>query len=366
MTRPTRVFVGLALCVAVIGCKRGDNAEEQSAPEMTLRERANANFDPIAPVEVNEAQARLGERLYHDPNLSADGTISCASCHNVAEGGDDGKPTSDGIAGQVGPINSPTTLNSHLNFVQFWDGRAETLEEQALGPMANPLEMGFSLQGVTDYINEQETYTSALTELYDDGVTIENVAHAIAEYERTLTTPNSPFDQWLQGNDEAMSEQALAGLATFMDVGCISCHRGEGLGGTLYQPVGLLNDYFERRGGEITEADLGRFNVTGEERDRHRFKVPLLRNVELTAPYFHDGHEESLQGAIRTMAWSQLDRELSDEEVANIEAFLISLTGERPTVDIEGLNLPPSRAEAAGEGEEAPAEDDAGAETEEG
>jgi cytochrome c peroxidase len=334
-----------ALALLVVGlaaCNR--EPAPAPAPELTLRDRADLLLDPIEPVAgLSPDRVALGARLYHDPNLSGDGTVSCATCHSIADGGDDGAPTSSGIGGQLGPINSPTTLNSHLNFVQFWDGRAGSLEEQAAGPVANPLEMGSSIDNAVAYLRSEPSYVESFNELFDGTIDEATVTTAIADFERSLTTPNSPFDRWLIGVDDAMSDEAIAGLELFLDSGCTGCHRGAGLGGLSYEKLGAVHDYFERRGGELTDADHGRFNVTQNETDRHRFKVPLLRNIALTAPYFHDASATTLGDAVQTMAWVQLGRELTDEQTAQLVAFLDALTGEIPAIDVLSLNIPAPR-----------------------
>ena len=273
---------------------------------------------------------RLGRRLFHDTRLSGDGTLSCSSCHSLDTGGAEHRRTSTGIRGQIGPINSPTVLNSSLNFVQFWDGRAADLEAQAAGPVANPIEMGANWDTVVQTLAADERYRTEFDAAFPgQGLTQATVTSAIAEYERSLLTP-SRFDRYLRGETAAITDDERRGYETFRDVGCTTCHRGAGIGGGMYQRMGLVNDYFAERGGPITEADLGRFNVTHDEADRHRFKVPTLRNVALTAPYFHDGSRETLEEAVRVMGHVQLNRELDADQVRLIVAFLNSLTGELP------------------------------------
>ena len=358
--RTLRALSALTIvALASTACKKKP-AEE---PTPDLRAQVAAFTAPIVAVDgLDPAKITLGARLYHDPNLSADGTIACASCHVIADGGDDGNVKSPGVGGALGGVNSPTTLNSHLSFVQFWDGRAASLEEQALGPIANPVEMASNIDSVVEYLRSEPSYVEAFDQLYDGEISADTVTKAIATFETSLTTPNSPFDQWLAGDDNALNEQQLQGLQTFVDTGCTSCHTGPALGGTMYQRMGLINPYFEGR--ELTPEDNGRFNVTGNEADRHMFKVPTLRNVALTAPYFHDGTAQTLEDAIRKMAHHQLNAELSDEEVANVSAFLNSLTGEIPAIDIAALNLPAPRTTPADNGdanadEAAPEADDA-------
>lgn len=283
------------------------------------------DISPLKTIEVNEDKAELGEKLFHDPMLSADGKVSCSSCHGLDKGGDDDAKTSTGIVGQLGPINSPTVFNAAHNFSQFWDGRAATLENQALGPVENPLEMGDTWENVVKKVSADEDYKKAFDALYGGKVTKENIAHAIAEFERTLITPDSRFDQFLAGNKNILTKREKDGWELFKEVGCASCHNGSLLGGNSYQY--LSEEYFEDRGGEITEADLGRYNVTKDEGDKHSFKVPTLRNIALTAPYFHDGEVKTLEDAVKKMAKYQLGEELSSSKAKAITAYLKTLTG---------------------------------------
>ncbi len=306
--------------------------------------------EPMPAAEVNMAKVLLGRRLFFDTRLSGDGTLSCASCHSLDAGGAEHRATSIGIRGQVGPINAPTVLNSSHNFVQFWDGRAATLEEQAEGPVANPIEMGADWEQVVATLAASEPDAAEFRAIYGDGVTKANITNAIAEYERYLVTP-SRFDAFLGGDHAALSEQEQHGWASFQSIGCTTCHRGVNLGGTMYQRMGLLHDYFQERGTPETDADQGRFNVTHDEADRHKFKVPTLRNVELTAPYFHDGSQAELASAVRIMAHVQLNRDLTDAEVSDLVAFLRSLTGALPAE----ARMPAAAGAPAAEGATAPA-----------
>lgn len=301
----------------------------------------------IEDLEIDMDKVVLGRRLYHDGILSGDGSVSCATCHNIAAGGAEPRRTSFGVNNAVGPINSPTTLNAWNHIAQFWDGRAADLQEQAGGPVENPSEMASTFDAVVPRIEGDEWYASHFADVYpDEGVTKNSITDAIAEYERALLTPG-PFDAWLAGDDEAMSEEAVAGYRLFEQVGCTTCHQGPAVGGTMFQKMGLVNNYFEERGGELTEADMGRFNHTGDEGERHHFKVPTLRNIALTAPYFHDGSEDDLGGSVRTMAHVQLGRELEDAEVGSIVTFLNALTGELPEYAlIPDAEMPPERSYA--------------------
>ncbi|MCA9582099.1 MAG: c-type cytochrome, partial [Myxococcales bacterium] len=302
----------------------GTSTEQAAAP------KAKEPIEPLpAKVEVDMDKVLLGRALFHDNLLSGDDSLSCATCHSLDHGGAEPRKSSQGIRGQSGPINSPTVLNSAYNFVQFWDGRAKTLEEQAEGPVENPLEMGATWDEVVKKVAAQEDYKAKFDKLYDGKIDKGTITHAIAEYERSLVTP-SRFDRFLRGDASAITEAEKAGYTKFKETGCPTCHTGVLAGGTSFQKMGLVKDYFKERGGELTEADQGRFNVTKNEADRHHFKVPTLRNVELTPPYFHDGSHETLEAAVKTMARVQLGRELSDADAASIAAFLRSLTGELP------------------------------------
>lgn len=280
------------------------------------------------PVGLDPERVALGERLFHEPGLSRDGKISCASCHDIASGGDDGRRRSIGVGGAEGEINAPTVLNAALGFRQFWDGRVETLEEQVDGPIGHKSEMGSDWPSVVAWLQSQDSYRKSFENSYDDGVTPDNVRNAIANYERSLITVDSPFDRFLRG-ERSLSSSAMRGYQRFIELGCISCHQGRAIGGNLFQRFGLFGDYFEDRG-DVTEADLGRFAVTQKEIDRYVFKVPSLRNIARTAPYLHDGSLESLSEVVRTMAHYQLGVRLPDRDVDDLVAFLESLTGELP------------------------------------
>lgn len=287
---------------------------------------AQAEITPIPQtVKVDEKKAALGEKLYNDKRLSADGTVSCATCHALHKGGTDRLPTSTGIKGQKGPINSPTIFNSEHNFVQFWDGRAKDLAEQAAGPVENPLEMGDQWPEVVKKISSDPAYAKAFQDAYGETPSKANITHAIAEFERTLITPDSRFDEFLRGNEHAMTATEKEGWQLFQDKGCHACHNGPFLGGNSYQQINPA--YFEERGGKMTDADLGRYNVTKKNEDKHFFKVPMLRNVAATAPYFHDGSAKTLEQAVKSMGKYQLGTELTAGETRKIVAFLKTLTG---------------------------------------
>jgi len=322
--------------IAVLGCTKKEPPAPAAEKAVAVEQEkpAAVAVEPLKPlpnsVDVNMDKVLLGRSLYHDTALSGDGTISCATCHSLDGGGAEPRKTSIGINGQVGPINSPTVLNSGYNFVQFWDGRAKDLQEQAAGPVANPGEMGETWENVVEKLKKNPEYVASFSKLYDDGITQNNVTDAIAEYEKSLITP-SRFDAYLLGDENAITETEKEGYATFKEVGCTACHSGINVGGAMFQKLGLVKDYFTDRGTPLTDADLGRFNVSKNPAEKHFFKVPTLRNVELTAPYLHDGSRDTLEETVQIMGKYQLGRDLSEAQIKSIVAFLKSLTGELPS-----------------------------------
>jgi len=285
--------------------------------------------EPIEPIpthiNVDIKKAALGKELFFDTMLSADNTVSCATCHILEDGGDDNLRHSFGIKGQEGPINAPTVYNAVFNFRQFWDGRAKDLKEQAMGPIENPKEMGHNFKALIQIL-KRTPYKMQFDAIYTDGITKENIADAIAEYEKTLITPNSPFDLYLKGQKEAITQEQKEGYELFKSKGCITCHHGVNIGGNLYNKFGIFKD--------ANTNNLGRYNVTHKQRDKYYFKVPSLRNIARTAPYFHDGRTYDLKVAVFSMAQYQLGRKITPQEVDKIVAFLKSLNGELPK-DIE-------------------------------
>jgi cytochrome c peroxidase len=277
-------------------------------------------------VKVNAAKAALGGKLFHDVRLSGDSTLSCASCHALDKGGVDRKKSSTGIKGAIGPINSPTVYNAVFHVKQFWDGRAEDLKQQAAGPVENPIEMGAKWDQVIPKLKADDALMKQFSAVYPEGPSTDTVTDAIAEFERTLVTPDSSCDVFLRADPSALNEDEMNGLQLFRDNGCYTCHIGKNFGGQSFERMGRRADYFGDRGNP-TEVDNGRYNVTKKERDRHAFKVPTLRNVALTYPYFHDGSQATLGGAVKAMARYQTGRPLTDQEVGQIVAFLKSLTG---------------------------------------
>jgi cytochrome c peroxidase len=291
---------------------------------------------PISPPkQINLGMVELGKKLFFDPRLSKSGFISCNSCHNLSMGGTDNIPTSIGDKWQQGPINAPTVLNSSLSVAQFWDGRAADLKAQAGGPIANPGEMAFSHTLAIDVLASIPAYVREFKQVFGkDKPDIDQVTTAIAEFEKTLVTPNSRFDQWLLGKKDALTADELAGWKLFADSGCVACHNGEALGGTSFRKMGVVKPY------KSTSPAEGRSAVTGKEIDRFNFKVPTMRNVELTYPYFHDGAVNTLTEAVDVMGQLQLGRHYTPDENAKIVAFLKTLTGDQPMFMLP--ILPPS------------------------
>ncbi|MCR6629142.1 MAG: cytochrome-c peroxidase [Magnetospirillum sp.] len=297
---------------------------------------ADEPIQPIPAAKVKDANlVELGKKLYFDTRLSKSGFISCNSCHNLSMGGTDNLKTSIGHNWNKGPINAPTVLNSSMNLAQFWDGRAADLKAQAGGPIANPGEMASNhalavevLQSIPGYVDEFKKVFGS------DKVTIDEVTKAIAAFEETLVTPNSRFDKWLKGDKKALTATELAGYNLFKDSGCTACHNGPAVGGNSFQKMGVVEPY------TATSPAEGRVAVTKDEADRFNFKVPTLRNVELTYPYFHDGEAATLSKAVETMGRIQLGKNFTADENAKIVAFLKSLTGEQPSFKMP--ILPPS------------------------
>ncbi|MCX5589852.1 cytochrome-c peroxidase [Alcaligenes endophyticus] len=288
----------------------------------------NEPVQVIPPVQVdNPAMVELGKKLFFEPRLSRSGFISCNSCHNLSMGGTDNIKTSIGDRWQEGPINSPTVLNSSLNVAQFWDGRAADLREQAGGPIANPKEMAFTHELALEFLSSVPEYKAEFKQVFGTpSIGIDQVTEAIAAFEETLVTPDARFDLWLKGDDKAITDQELAGYQLFKTSGCVACHNGPNLGGSSFQKMGLIEPYVTDNPAE------GRVAVTGKDADRFNFKVPTLRNVELTYPYFHDGAVDTLGEAVDIMGRLQLGKKFSAEENAQIVAFLKTLTGKQPEI----------------------------------
>lgn len=320
-----------------------------SAMALTASMAVNAaeSLPTTAPAPANNPttpeKVELGKMLYHDPRLSSSGTVSCASCHNTMLGGEDNRPNSVGVGAQTGGRSAPTVWNAAFNKVQFWDGRAASLEEQAAGPVTNPIEMGMkSWDDVVARLKTIEGYQKAFEKAFGaNSISKDNATKAIAAYERTLITPNSAYDKYLNGDKSALNAQQVRGLEKANQLGCTSCHSGPALnGGGSFQKFPVIpNGYFEAQ--YHFSKDLGVAAVTSKDSDKHLFKVPTLRNIALTAPYFHNGSVKTLDQAVRVMAKLQLDKDLTDAEVADIVAFLNALTGEFPVQTMPTLPATP-------------------------
>ncbi|WP_447735186.1 cytochrome-c peroxidase [Rhodanobacter soli] len=301
-----------------------------------------ANAPPLPGNAATPAKVELGKMLYFEPRLSESHAISCNSCHMVGMGGVDLQETSLGHRWQHGGRNAPTVYNAVFDVAQFWDGRARDLEQQAGGPLVNPVEMDTTEAHVVEQLKGIPGYAAVFAKAYPavpDPITFDNVRKAIALFEATLITPNAPFDRYLEGNEKALDANQQEGLALFINKGCAACHNGINVGGGMYAPFGVV----ERPGADILPpGDKGRFAVTKTVSDEYVFRVPSLRNIALTAPYFHTGKVWDLRQAVAIMGSSQLGAKLSDEEVGKIEVFLAALTGDQPKVALP--ILPPSVA----------------------
>jgi cytochrome c peroxidase len=334
--RSLTLFTALALTV---GVSAQDN----------LMTAAQARFKPIPTTPpalpgnpASPARVELGGMLYFDPRLSASHAISCSSCHNVGLGGVDAQETSIGHGWQRGDRNAPTVFNAVFNTAQFWDGRAKDLEQQAGGPLVNPIEMASPPEHVVEQLAGIPGYVAAFKSAFPgeaQPVTQANVDKAIAVFEASLITPNAPFDRYLKGDTSALSDTQKQGLQLFMDKGCATCHNGINLGGGMYAPFGVV----ENPGAELLPLnDKGRFTVTRSVSDEYVFKVPTLRNIALTAPYFHTGRSWDLRQAVAVMGVTQLGAQLTADETQKVAIFLESLTGEQPRI-VHPI-LPPSVA----------------------
>ncbi len=311
----------------------------------SMLDKHTRSSEPIQPIPISfdydRSKEELGKKLFFEPRLSKSGWITCNSCHNLSTGGVDNLPNSIGHKWFIGPINAPTVLNARFNLAQFWNGRAKDLKDQAGGPISNPFEMGSNhelavnvLQSIPEYVHWFSDVYGQIEMYEDEEITIDQVTNAIAAFEDTLTTPNSRFDLWLNGYDEYITRTEKEGYELFKDKGCISCHNGVGVGGNSYQKFGISQPY------DKDTHTLGRYNVTKEEKDKYVFKVPLLRNIALTAPYFHNASTWDLSKAVNIMAEYQLGLTLATNETSKIVAFLRTLTGDQPSIIFP--TLPPS------------------------
>jgi cytochrome c peroxidase len=283
---------------------------------------------PPAP-KVDRQRAKLGARLFSDKSISADKSVACATCHPLDRGGADGLSHSRGVGGAETALNTPTIYNATYNFRFNWNGQFPSLQAEFDAPVTKTMKT--SWLAIRDKLEADPTYRAAFAAAYPDGVSEANVKDALARYIDTLVTPNAPFDQYLNGDLDALNVQERRGYESFVELGCSTCHQGANIGGNLFQRIGVMRDYFRERvengGPQVGPSDDGRFTVTKNPADRHVFRVPSLRNVALTPPYFHDGSAPTLEHAVKTMARVQLGRTLSPEQVDSIVAFLETLTG---------------------------------------
>ncbi|MEA1898939.1 MAG: cytochrome-c peroxidase [Bacteroidota bacterium] len=340
-----KIFISVTVLVLALffGCTPGskkaennDSAEKQETVD-SLMEKAKAFFGLLPAVALSdenistEEKVLLGKALYFDVRLSKDNTQSCNTCHNLETYGVDNLPTSPGNNGELGTRNSPTVLNAALHSSQFWDGRDATIEDQAGGPILNPVEMAIpSKQFLIDRLSTIDEYKALFAQAFPDEadpITYMNIQNAIGAFERELITP-ARFDDYLSGNVSALTEVEIEGLQTFINTGCTTCHLGNALGGNMFHKFGLFGNYWDHT--KSKAIDNGRFDVTQKESDKYVFKVPSLRNIDKTYPYFHDGSIDDLKESVLIMAKLELNKDLSDEEAEEIVSFLATLTGEVP------------------------------------
>lgn len=338
--RPTRsreLFFTLLLTALLVvvwvvwqGLGAPDSQHTLALPARATLLRPPFSVDVTQPLPdggaLDARRVALGQQLFHDVRLSADDTVSCASCHALAAGGVDHQARSVGIRGGVGSVNAPTVYNSGFNLAQFWDGRAPSLEAQIDGPVQHPLEMGSTWEQVLVKLRADAALVQRFAAVYPQGLDVDSIKNAIASFEQSLVTPNSRFDRFLRGEKAALTVAEQHGWVLFQSYGCASCHQGVNLGGNMYEKMGVMGDYFAHRG-HVTEADKGRYNVTHDVQNLHEFRVPTLRNVALTGPYFHDGSAATLEQAVAVMARYQLGRDLPAADLTDVTAFLRSLTG---------------------------------------
>ncbi len=334
-----KILLPLVMAFVLVSCDQASTEQANTSEPTELSKAAKSNFKTLpknAPMLTNEAstaaKVELGKMLFFDPRLSASQLISCNTCHNLALGGADLQETSIGHGWQKGPRNAPTALNSAFHIAQFWDGRSPSLTDQAKGPVQAGVEMNNTPQVVEETLRSMPGYVTAFQKAFGkkgQAVTFDNMAVAIATFESTLSTP-SPFDAYLNGDHEALNQTAKEGLKLFMDLGCASCHNGVGIGGGMYAKFGTVKAPSD----EVRPVgDLGRSKVTNDKEDDYVFRVPTLRNIAITGPYFHSGKVHSLSEAIEIMADVQLDVKLKPAETKAIVAFLDSLTGTMPKIN---------------------------------
>ncbi len=340
-----RKYILLLLAFGIISCGKDSKQSEPmnfdkviTKKDKQLLKNAKSIFKPIQIIHksdnpVNDVKVKLGKILYHDTRISKDGNISCSSCHGLTTYGVDNKPFSPGDTGELGGRNSPTSFNAANNFVQFWDGRAKDVEEQAGGPVLNPVEHNIPSESfLINRLSKIKGYQKLFKEAFPGGgnpITFDNFKKAIGSFEREKLITPSRFDKFLNGNITALTKKEREGLQTFIDFKCTDCHQGSNVGGTMFQKFGLLNeDYWTYT--KSNKIDSGRYAETKDDFDMFMFKVPTLRNIEKTGPYFHDGSVTSLDEAIHIMAKVQLDREIGKKNTRKIKDFLGTLTQDIP------------------------------------
>jgi cytochrome c peroxidase len=333
------IILLISFSIALQSCNNLSVENASTTPSLTIDQKENIKlwlksnqvFKPLPilkfdSTEENLAKLKLGKLLYFEKRLSKNNNISCNSCHQLNKFGVDNEPTSLGTTGARGGRNSPTTLNAYLHTSQFWDGRAENVEKQAQGPILNPVEMGLPhAEFVVDKIANIPGLISLFKTAYpNETMTFENLTKSIGFFERTLLTP-SKFDVYLTDDIDILNSKEKRGLQLYLETGCQSCHTGVAVGGSRYEKFGKFDDYWKYTGSK--KIDAGKFDLTKNDNDKYRFKVPSLRNIEKTYPYFHDGSVTNLNEAIKIMAKIQLNKELTQEQTNDIEAFLKTLTG---------------------------------------
>ena len=327
------------LTIIFISCGRTEKkASEKQSPvisqaDQQLITRANTLFAQLPKPEQTDTKiVQLGKKLYYETSISKNGKMSCNTCHDIKTYGVDNLATSPGHEGKFGNRNSPTTFNAGLHIAQFWDGRSPDLVDQAKGPVLNPVEMGMpDAKGVEEILKQNESYKQLFAEVFtgeNQPITFDNFAKAVAAFEKTLVTP-APFDAFLSGKADTLTTQQKEGLTLFIETGCIACHTGAGLGGNTFMKFGLVKGpYWDFTHSKL--HDLGKGALTGNEADNAIFKSSSLRNIQKTGPYFHDGSVASLEEAVKLMAYLQLGKELTPEQINSMVAFLGSLTGQIP------------------------------------
>jgi cytochrome c peroxidase len=334
------VLMLIVACAACGGAHRDQEPNKGTAVYTPSPSFATVDmpFEPL-PLKVGGGPAaKLGETLYADTIMSVDGTLTCFSCHDLKKGGTDGLPKAHVSSRDTGQINTGTIFNLAFNFRFNWNGKFVTLLNHINGPVTSKDVMGISWPTLLKRVKGVEAYRREFGEIYSDGLTTENIRHAVTEYQLSLVTPNATFDRYLRGEKDSLNKQELAGYRLFKSLGCASCHQGINIGGNLFAKIGVIGNYFVDRQnagrGSVTETDYGRYQVTKNESDRHVFRVPSLRNVACTSPYFHDGSIRDLEEAVETMGRYQLGRELTQEQISLLVVFLRTLTGEHEGVPL--------------------------------